>query len=168
MVDILDELLSREVEDARPLGSLDYIDSLPLISGRDAVAISNVLGVDELLPTEVLPRSAVFTTDNRRYNPTLDYDPGELVSGAARLASDPLPPLDPFRWERKYIERLKGEPGPLAGYRRAHPELVFFTEADRVKICLDRAKRREIMMAKGYAGRFYKPRHFNPYSRVRC
>lgn len=157
-------------------GSLDYIDSLPtgsplvvnapilagLALGRNAAAISNVRQ-----PLPPMPGS-----DNRRFNFDAVYNPGEIQPLAGRVREfDPNYDLPPEEVERRLQEHLRRATRSIWQPKtnpRPSGSRLGFSDAWRVILCLKRKMRREIMHALGYSGRFYRPHHFTPYSKVSC
>lgn len=164
-------------------GSLDYIDRLPVSGssifsndvvlgylsglGRDTDAIANTDSRWSVKQGSVLPRVNLLT-DNRRFNPSTDFDPGELTPGAGRLQDVEMPEVRPpdWKWEEKYRRKLTG--GRQDTFRTRQGSRLQFTDSRRLAICLRRKVRREIAFAFGFGGVFNLPGRFTPYSRVRC
>lgn len=169
----LDELLAPSVTTAEEVsyrGSLDYIDSLPTspvvsfnpswyVLGRETDVFSN----DVVEIPNSLPR------DNRRFNFNTDFDPGEITPGSSRIYDRIATPEEPYTEKEK--RRIEATPGYKKANRRPFKRSVgrlTFNDPRRLKICIDRKIRREIMHAFGLAGLFYPPIRFGPYSRISC
>lgn len=174
-------------------GSLDYIDNLntrppltitsPMTRGRDADVVSNALlsNIASSSDNNALPRDSILLTDNRRWNPTTDFDPGELVPGASKIQADWIPYTDPDKKGRKY--RVNTETGEIIYLPTIHSKEAVYNAASRrfrsdyrlkfdnpyrLTICIKRSIRREVMHALGFSGYFHRPKHWNPYSWIKC
>lgn len=172
------------------VGSLEFIDSLPSsevfkirrsnlgfsILPRDTADIatsSNARGTRDIL-SDVREGSLDIPFDNRYFNPMTDYDPGELQKGAGRVVEEWVPYIDPERPDRRY--RVNKETGEIVYVPRTWNKgdvqqgrfVPGFQDALRVAICAKRKLRRLMMFARGKAGFFYRVKHPNPWSWVRC
>lgn len=161
-------------------GSLDFIDSLPkdppFLSvktgyrnrGRDLAMISNAVipSVSRTAVNSALPRGSVLLVDNRRWNPAKDYDAGDLEPQATDLVVSqpkipkPRDPIEKVIWRERRVN-----PAFKNWY---DTEKLAFRNPFRVAICVKRSIRREVMHALGMTGMWHRPKHWNPYSWVRC
>lgn len=104
--------------------------------------------------------SAFLPTDRRLYNPSPAFvEPARRFSGRPARVVAPPP-------SRALQRAKKGLPAPLHNAGG-----LFFQSPGHVAVCVQRGVRREVMFAKGYAGRAginRKPGRQGPFSQVRC
>ena len=172
----LEELVAPlELPETDYSGSLDFIDSLstrpPLltVSKRDVLSARDAFVISNDFDDDSLPQS--LPHDNRRFNLTTDFDPGELTKGASRLTHE----IPPDTWERIH-KRLKPRPlwwtksyheRPLSRQSRLSSR-VHFSDPDKLEICIKRRMRREVLGSLGMLGVPWPRRRYSPFSLVRC